>query len=203
MSWMSVRQLSRLMSRLFSENSKLLPKNIYGKNKLIIEKYLKKKNFKNTIILRLFNIIGKFNKNFKIYKFKKKNYQRLIFKFIQKKKEKQILTLNYFKKKNKRIFPSRDFINIKDVTNTIKKISDKNFKIPSNFFVLNIGTGKSLDVNKLINSLNKVFKYKIKIVYKEISNKELLITRSNNKKFIKIMKYRPKLNLYKTLKSHL
>ncbi len=192
-----------LRNNQFSENSKLLPKNIYGKNKLIIEKYLKKKNFKNTIILRLFNIIGKFNKNFKIYKFKKKNYQRLIFKFIQKKKEKQILTLNYFKKKNKRIFPSRDFINIKDVTNTIKKISDKNFKIPSNIFVLNIGTGKSLDVNKLINSLNKVFKYKIKIVYKEISNKELLITRSNNKKFIKIMKYRPKLNLYKTLKSHL
>ena len=111
--------------------------------------------------------------------------------------------MNYFKKKNKRIFPSRDFINIKDVTNTIKKISDKNFKIPSNIFVLNIGTGKSLDVNKLINSLNKVFKYKIKIVYKEISNKELLITRSNNNKFIKIMKYRPKLILYKTLKSHL
>lgn len=83
----------------FGENSKLLPKNIYGKNKLVIEEYLKKKNFKNIIILRLFNIIGKFNKNFKIYKFKRKNYQRLIFKFLQLNKKKKTLILNYLKKK--------------------------------------------------------------------------------------------------------
>ena len=53
------------------------------KAKMIIERYLMKKNFKTLIALRLFNVIGKFNDNFKIFKFKKKNYQRIIFKIIQ------------------------------------------------------------------------------------------------------------------------
>ena len=107
------------------------------------------------------------------------------------------------KKKNKKIFPSRDFINIKDVTNVINKVSNSNFKLSSNYFVLNVGTGKTVQVNKLINLLNKVSKSKVKVVYKEISNKELLVTKSNTKKFVKVMKYYPKLNLPKTLKSHI
>ena len=66
----------------FFENSKVGPKNTYGQNKLNIEKYLLKKKFKNLIILRLFNIIG-INKKFTVFKFKKENYQRLIFKIVQ------------------------------------------------------------------------------------------------------------------------
>ena len=40
------------------ENSKILPKSNYAKNKLITEKKLKKKLKKNLIILRISNVIG-------------------------------------------------------------------------------------------------------------------------------------------------
>ena len=86
------------------ENKITKPKNYYGKNKLIIKKYLKKKTFKKLIILRLFNIIGISNKAFKPFIFKKENYQRLIFKIIQNFKKNRQTNINYVLKKNKKYF---------------------------------------------------------------------------------------------------
>ena len=65
-------------------------KNNYGKTKFLIEKFLisKKKNFKNLIILRLFNIAG-YTENLKYSeKMNDKNLRifPLIFKKIKKKK---------------------------------------------------------------------------------------------------------------------
>ena len=51
-------------------------------------------------------------------------YQRLLFKVFYKMKEKSSLQLNYlYFKKNKMIFPTRDFIDIRDLLNLIIKIN--------------------------------------------------------------------------------
>jgi len=47
---------------IFNEKDKIESKNYYGKNKIIIENFLQKKNFKSLIILRLFNVVGIYNK---------------------------------------------------------------------------------------------------------------------------------------------
>ena len=68
--------------------------------------------------------------------------------------------------------------------------------------MLNLGTVNVIKINKIINLLNKVSRSKVKVAYKEILNKELLVTKSNTKKFVKMIKYYPKLIL-QTLKSHI
>ena len=55
---------------LFKESDLTKPKNIYGQNKLEIEKYIKKIDLNNFVILRLFNVVGLFMK-FNIFRFKK------------------------------------------------------------------------------------------------------------------------------------
>ena len=57
---------------IFNEKDLKNPKNLYGKNKLEIENYLKKIKFNNLIILRLFNIVGLIKK-FYVFNFKKIN----------------------------------------------------------------------------------------------------------------------------------
>jgi len=43
---------------IFSEQDKIWSKNYYGKNKIIIENFLKKKKFKSLIVLRLFDALS-------------------------------------------------------------------------------------------------------------------------------------------------
>ncbi len=185
----------------YKENNFLKPKNFYGKNKLIIEKYLNKK-FNKKIILRLFNVVGIFNKNFIIFKFKKKNYQRLIFKLIQNIKLNKSTNINFFKINNKIVYPARDFVDVKDVVKIIEKILymiNSRKKISE---IINVGSGKSIDINKIVNLLNKVRNNRCKINLKEISKKELFYTRSNITKLSKIIGKKPKLNLNSIIKSH-
>ena len=69
-------------------------------------KSTKKKSFRSLVILRLFNVIGIFNKKFKPFTFKKENYQRLIFKILQNFKNNQNTNINFVTKKNKKkLFP--------------------------------------------------------------------------------------------------
>ena len=78
------------------------------------------------IILRLFNVVGIFNKKFKIFKFNKTNHQRLLFKIIQNINNGKTTEINYIKnKKIYKIFPSRDFIEIIDVVKIIEKSANK------------------------------------------------------------------------------
>tara|TARA_Y100000590_G_scaffold444552_1_gene575456 strand:+ start:2798 stop:3757 length:960 start_codon:yes stop_codon:yes gene_type:complete len=180
-----------------------VPKNIYGKNKLNIENYLRKKNFDNIIILRLFNIIGIFNKNFKIYNFKKNNFQRLVFKLIQNTKKNKVTKIHYTRSKNKRIFPSRDFLDINDLSKIIERILFKIKNKKKIMKILNISSNRSIQINKIINSLKKKIKKNLNVKYIEISNKEYLHTRGSNKKLFEFVNYSPKINLDKILKSHL
>jgi UDP-glucose 4-epimerase len=185
----------------FTENTKKSPKNAYGKNKLIIEKYLKKKNFRSLVILRLFNIVG-LNKKFYPFKFLKNNYQRLIFKFIQDISNNKEIKINYIYKTNKIIYPSRDFVNISDLIRfliiLIQKINYQ--KINTN---LNIGSGKSTTINLIVKLIKNKLNKKVKVNVNKLNKKEILFTRADITKIKKKFNFRPSSNLKKSIISSL
>jgi len=188
--------------KAIKEKDSTKPKNYYGQNKLIIEKYLKKLEFDNMIILRLFNIIGIFNPSFKIFKFKQKNYQRLIFKIIENISKKKITNINFMKIKNKIIFPSRDFISVKTLSIIILKLLIKiklNNKINT---IFNVGSGVATPINKITKIIKDQYKIEVSFNYTLISKKELNYTKASINSMIKFLKYKPRHNLIKTLKTH-
>lgn len=186
----------------FSESNQTLSKNYYGKNKIVIERYLGKNKFKKLIILRLFNIIGIFNDKFNPYEFKKTNYQRLIFKLLQNFKKNKISKINIIKKNNKNFFPARDFVDILDLNNIlfilIKKLSKKN-RIKE---ILNIGSGRITSIDKVVNIINQKFNNKLKIKYVSLPKKEFVSTKASIKNLKKYLNYFPKISLNKSIKSH-
>ena len=171
------------------ESQKINPENYYGKTKSIIEKYLKKK-FKICIILRLFNIAGYSNKK-EFYEFKNK-FRRIMPILNEAIRRKIPLKINLVKKKNKLVYPARDFVHIKDFLNIILKITKLNF---SGLKVMNVGNGKLVYLDKIINvfekKLNKKISYKKK--FNNIGNYNY--TLSNNLKLIKVLNYKFKFNL--------
>ncbi len=177
-------------NKILKINDKTLPKNYYGKTKLIVEKYLKKKKFDSLVILRLFNIIGINNGNFKIFKFKKNNYQRLIFKLNQNNKLNKTTKINYILKKGKKIFPSRDFVNISDLMHVIIKIL-KITSLKQSTKIFNVSSEVSTPINRIISKLNKRIKKNYKITYNEISKKELEFTKGSNKELYEFIKFVP------------
>lgn len=185
-----------------SENSKLLSKNYYGKTKVLIENYLKKKKFKKLVILRLFNIIGIHNKNFKYFNFKNNIYQRLVFQVQDKIKKNKFLKIRYSIKNNKKLFPSRDFIDVKIICYTIHKII-KNLNIDkSKKIILNIGSGISTPIDQLIEKIKKNSNKKLMLKYEKINKKELMSTKANVSKLKKFLKKNYSFNLNKSIKSH-
>ncbi len=175
-----------------SEISKKNPKNYYGKNKLEIENFLKKKGFDKILILRLFNIIGLFNFNFKPYKFKKKNFQRLIFKLIQNKKKDKFTEINYFINDGKKNFPSRDFVDILDLVRIIEKILKKLKQTRKIFKIFNVASNKSVQIDEIINFFKTKYKNKLKLKYNKIPKKELFFTKGTNNKLNKFINFVPK-----------
>ena len=177
------------------ENQELKPSNYYGKTKLFIEKYLKKK-FKNFYILRLFNIAGYINKkNFYEYKGK---YRR-IFPVINEASRKGIsFKLNLLKSKNKTIFPARDFVHINDFLQIIFKIiKDKK----PNKWILNVGSNELVYLDKIIKSFEKKSNKKI-FFSKQVSNKgNLNYTLSNNSHIKKKLKIKFKFDFEDIIKS--
>ena len=187
----------------FFESNKTNPKNLYGKNKIIIENYLKQKSFKKLIILRLFNIIGILNENFIPFKFKGINYQRLIFKILQNFKTNKITKINKKTKNNKNIFPARDFIDIEDLLNILNKLLYKISisKVLKKTF--NVGSGHKITIDKVINLININLNNRLKLKLTDLNNKELSVTKSSISKISKFLNYKPKIYLIKSIKSHI
>ena len=181
-------------NKIFKIGDKTLPKNYYGKTKLIVEKYLKKRGFNSLIILRLFNIIGINNSNFKIFKFKRNNYQRLIFKLNQNSKLDKITKINYIMKNGKKVYPSRDFVNISDLLQVIIRIL-KNDLLRQRVKIFNVSSQVSTPINKIVLKLNKKIKKNYKIKYIKISKKELEYTKGSNIELYKYIKFVPKKKL--------
>lgn len=177
---------------IFNEIDAKKPKNTYGKNKLEIENYLKKKKFNNLIILRLFNVVGLL-KVFYIFKFNKNNYQRLFFRLVEKKRLPQ---LRYYKIKKKIIYPKRDFIDISDLVNLFLKIINK-MKTQKINKIFNVGNGKATSIN-FISKLFKKYNKKLKFLNPSlITDKELASTKADVKLVKKYFNWKP----VKTVKS--
>jgi len=188
---------------IFNEKDKIKSKNYYGKNKIIIENFLQKKKFKNLIILRLFNVVGIYNKFFKPFRFKEKNYQRIMFQIKERLKKDEPIKIRYFKIKNKKVFPSRDFVDIKIIFSIFKEIiKDKKYQNIGTK-IINVGSGISTPIDKIISNFEKLINKKIKVHYEEIDNKELIQTRANIKKLKTFLKNSVKFNLKKTLNTYL
>ena len=190
-----------IKNNYFSESSKTKPKNYYGKTKLIIEKYLlsKKKFFKNIYILRLFNIIG-LTKKFKPKKFHQFKHQRFFFKIYYMIKKNEPMFLNYIDRKNKtRIYPSRDFLDIRDFSNIIlfilKNLNKKFIKI------YNAGCGKSYALNKILNLMKSSENFNFKLKYTKLPKKEYILTRASIKKINSELKWKPKFLILDSIKS--
>ena len=184
----------------YREDSKKKPKNIYGKTKLRIENYLLTRKFESVIILRLFNIIGLIKKFYTPNKINRK-YQRLITNLFNSTKKKEI-TIRYKKKGNKNIYPSRDFLDIRDFLIFIKKIIYLLKKNKINKIILNLGSGKTTSINKVIYLCKKKFNLNIKLNFIEISNKEIMITQANISKSKKAIKWNPRIKILSSLKSY-
>lgn len=179
------------------ESSKLSPNNFYGQNKLDIERYILKKNFYNTIILRLFNIGGYINKK-KFYEYKNR-YRRILPVIVDALNNKKKLVLNMMKnQEKKKIYPARDFVHIKDLLKIINNILIKNQK---NKVILNVGTGRMHSIDKLINLFEKKSKKKIKFESIVNSRGNLNYTLANNKKILKYLKINFKYNISDIVKN--
>ena len=186
----------------FNENDKKKPKNFYGKNKLEIETFLKKKKFKKLVILRLFNVIGIFNKNFKFYNFNNNKYQRLLFQIQDKIYKNKTIKLNYLLENNKKIFPSRDFVDVKIICLALVELI-QNLKRKKNFYkILNIGSGIATPINKILIMFEKYSKFKFNVKYKRISNYELINTRAKIDRLRKLLGKKKLMNLNESIKSH-
>ena len=177
------------------ESQKVNPENYYGKTKSIIEKYLKKK-FEVCIILRLFNIAGYSNKK-EFYEFKNK-FRRIMPVLNEAIRKKIPLKINLVKKKNQLVYPARDFVHIQDFLNIILKTIKKNI---SGLNIMNVGNGKLVYLDKIINIFEK--KMSKKISYKKKFNNigNYNYTLSNNLKLRKVLKYNFKFNLNDIVKS--
>ena len=177
------------------ENQKVNPENYYGKTKSIIEKYLKKK-FEICIILRLFNIAGYSNKK-EFYEFKNK-FRRIMPVLNEAIRKKISFKINLVKKKNQLVYPARDFVHIQDFLNIILKTIKSNI---SGLNVMNVGNGKLVYLDKIINIFEK--KMHKKISYKKKFNNigNYNYTLSDNLKLRKVLKYNFKFNLKDIIKS--
>lgn len=152
------------------ESFKLQPLHFYAYSKFLgekmVEKYSKINGFKY-YILRFFNIYGE-KSNAVVAKF--------LAQFLQNKK----ITIYGDGRQ------SRDFVNVKDVCNVIKKIINSN--INSNIF--NIGSSKSLKIKELKNLISP--KSKFINLKKRFDDIEVSIANINKAK--KILRWYPKIS---------
>jgi len=185
----------------FLETKTPNPKNYYGTTKFIIEDFLyrKKTNFENVIILRLFNIIG-LTKKFKPMNFKDFKYQRLLFKIYFNLKRQVPIILNFYRKLDKIIFPTRDFLDISDLTSLITKLLKKTQK--KSFSIFNIGKGKSYSLDEILKLIELISNQKLLVRYKKLPDNEYLDTLASIKKIKKIVNWKPKVSLIKSIRSY-
>ncbi len=157
------------------ENSKLLPKSNYAKNKLKTEKKLISNLNNNLIILRISNVIGDKKKI-------KTIHNTFIDIFFQNIKRGFILENNN---------DFKDFISIEKFNEIVKNIINKNLR-----GVFNVSIGKKIYLNDIITWLNKFNKKKVRIKNKNrkddcffLNNKKLMSKIKINNSEAELKKY--------------
>ena len=125
-----------------------------------------------------------------------------MFQIKERLKKDKPIKIRYFKIKNKKVFPSRDFVDIRIIFLIFKKIiKDKKYQNIGTK-IINVGSGISTPIDKIISNFEKLINKKIKVHYEEIDSKELMQTRANIKKLKTFLKSSVKFNLKKTLNSY-
>ena len=179
-------------SKLLTEHSKIKPKNIYGKTKLMCENLIKdefsKKN-KSYVIFRFFNVCGSFfeKKVGELHNPETHLIPILVNKAINSKNFK-IYGDNYKTPDGTCI---RDYIHIKDLCIAHKQamsiIKKKNTKE-----IINLGTSKGSSVLQIAQSVQKLSKNKFKIFFGNKRKGDLSKLVCTAKKAKKILKWKPK-----------
>jgi len=177
---------------IFSSSQSIFEKNKiksnlspYSKNKIKIEKFLKKissSKFK-VIILRYPNVIGSDpkgelgEKNSKISRIVPLFYKNII------QKKRSYIFYN-FKKKS---FPKRNYMHVEDIANTNIKVikSLKNFK--KNFHIFNLNNKKQYSNIEIFFILSKLLKKNTHYTLKQINDKESMYQLHNSR--LNISKY--------------
>jgi UDP-glucose 4-epimerase len=171
----------------YKENDNTYSKNLYGKYKFKIERYLKKKNyFKKVIILRMFNVAG-YDPELK-YKIHKSKFQRLITIIFKSIRERKKFDLNFYYKGGKLLSPKRDFIFIGELNKIIIRIF-KNKKKFNKYNVYNVGSNKPVTLIQLVKKIEKIMKKKI------LFNKKIINTLEMNNTCASVKKIEKKLSI--------
>lgn len=180
------------------ENSKLLPKSVYGKTKLFGEKIIKK-NFKKKInygILRYFNVVGA-SKSGKIGLINKSDhlFKNISSEMLKSKPKINIYGNNYNTPDGT---PVRDFIHVSDLANlhfkVLKKISSLGKSI-----ILNCGYGKGISVLEVANEFTKQSKKPVKIIFKKRRKGDMEKIITDTKLLKNYINWKPKISKLKDM----
>jgi len=188
--------------KIVNENSKILPKSVYGKTKLKAENQIIlqcKKNKINYAILRYFNVcgasfsgkIGPIGKGDHLFK----NISSSV---IKKNSIIKVYGNDYSTLDGTAI---RDYIHVSDLASIHLKILRK-ISATKKSKIINCGYGKGISVLEVINAFKKQIKKKITIKYKERRAGDLEMIIANNKSLLKFINWKPQYNnLDKIVKS--
>ena len=113
------------------------------------------------------------------------------------KEEKKILANKLFKEDNKPIdSSSKDFIYVEDFVAILLKLINMPFK----FMILNVASGKSISLKKIIDFLSKIYKRDKKNIKFNFNKPTMIpVRRINIRKLKKLIKFKPKFTLEKGL----
>ena len=158
----------------FKENFTLLPKNIYGKTKVLNEQIandISKNNKISLIGLRFFTVYGEWGRP-----------DMFIMKYLN----------SIFNKKNFYLYNKghhqRDFTYIDDVTNIVFKLMNK--RIINKNLIFNICSSKTIHLKNLLNKIDFLLKKKPKIIKVGFQKTDVLKTHGDNKKIKNYTNYK-------------
>ena len=147
--------------KLLKENYRLKPISNYGKSKLLAEKEIINNKKINFIILRFFNVAGSINKS-SIGEFHEPETHLIpvsVFRALNNN------SINIFGSNYKTVDGTcvRDYVHVKDICSAIKKSI---YYVKKNrSLIINIGSGGGTSNKKVISTLSKIIKKKIKTVF--------------------------------------
>lgn len=166
---------------------------VYSKNKLNIERYLKKissKNFK-VIILRYPNVIG----SDPLGKLGEKNnhISRIVPIFYKKIFNKKLITLYYNFKMKK--FPKRNYIHVNDIAKINLKILENLKNLNKSYIVFDIFNNKQYSNFEVMMMLSKILNKKPLYNLEKLDDRESMDQKSGIKNnFLKKLNYKLKYN---------
>tara|TARA_B100000780_G_C21072997_1_gene431861 strand:- start:149 stop:1135 length:987 start_codon:yes stop_codon:yes gene_type:complete len=178
--------------KIVNEESKIMPKSVYGKTKIKAEKIIiskcKKLNV-NYAILRYFNVCGA-SQSGKIGLIAKTDslFKNISIALMKKKPIIKIYGTDYNTPDGTSV---RDYIHVSDLAEIHYKILKKIFET-SKSTIVNCGYHKGISVKEAVNEFTKQSKKKISILFQKRRLGDLAMVIANNKKLKKTINWTPK-----------